>query len=49
VQRELRALDRGGVYEWIPREKPDNVICLMFENFSSLSLFVKGVLHHKKI
>jgi hypothetical protein len=49
VQRELRALDSGGVYRRILREKPDDVVCLMFENFSSLSLFVKGVLHHKKI
>ena len=47
VQQELRALDSGGVYGQISREKPDDVVCLMFENFLSLSLFVKGVLHHK--
>jgi hypothetical protein len=49
VQQELRALDSGGVYGRISREKPDDVVRLMYENFSSLSLFVKGVLHHKKI
>ncbi len=49
VQQELRTQNNGGVYGRISREKPDNVVCLMYENFSSLSLFVKGVLHHKKI
>ena len=49
VHQELRAQNNGGVYGRISREKPDDVVCLMYENFSSLSLFVKGVLHHKKI
>ncbi len=49
VRRELCVSERGGIYEWISKEKPNDVVRVMFENFSSLGLFVEGVLRHKKI
>ena len=31
-----------GKYKQLEKVKPDNTICIMFENFSSLCLFVLG-------
>jgi hypothetical protein len=49
VCRECKAMEASGVYGWIESDKPDNVIRVMYENFSSLSLFAKGNTRHKKI
>ncbi len=38
-----------GPYGCISTFKPDNTIQIMYENFSSLSLFALGLMHHKKI
>ena len=39
----------GGKYGFIPKEKQNDSIRFMYENFSSLSLFADGLLKHKKI
>jgi hypothetical protein len=39
----------NGLYAKISCKKPDDTIHIMFENFSSLSLFTTGHLQHKKI
>jgi hypothetical protein len=49
VHREYKAMEASGVYGWIKSDKPDNVIRVMYETFSSLSLFVEGNARHKKI
>jgi hypothetical protein len=49
VRQEYKAMEASGVYGRIESDKPDNVIRLMYENFSSLSLFAKGNTRHKKI
>jgi hypothetical protein len=49
VQREYVAIEKERLYGGILKEKPDNVVWVMFENFSSLGLFVEGILRHKKI
>jgi hypothetical protein len=42
VRQEYKAMEASGVYGWIESDKPDNVIRVMYENLSSLSLFAKG-------
>ena len=49
MHKEFSALEGGGVYRRISKEKPNDVVRVMFENFSSLGLFVEGALRHKKI
>ncbi len=49
VRREYAAMEANGLYGKIFCEKPDATICIMFENFSSQSLFITGHLQHKKI
>jgi hypothetical protein len=49
VQWERIARESNGQYGHIFTSKPDNVICFMYENFSSLSLFAMSPMHHKKI
>ena len=49
VRREYANTESKGVYGNIPRIKPDNSIRLMYENFSSLSVFSTGAMRHKKI
>ena len=49
VHQEHTELENRGVYGPIPRDKPDDVDRLMYENFSSLGMFVGGTLCHKKV
>jgi hypothetical protein len=49
VRREYAAMEANGLYGKISCEKSDDTIRIMFENFSSLSLFSTGHLQHKKI
>ncbi len=49
VRREYAAMEANGLYGKISCKKPDDTIRIMFENFSSLSLFTTGHLQHKKI
>jgi hypothetical protein len=42
-------MESKGAYRNIPVIKPDDSIRLMYENFSSLSVFSVGTMHHKKI
>jgi hypothetical protein len=49
VLREYTAGKTNGQYGHISAFKPDDLICIMHKNFSSLSLFSTGLMHHKKI
>jgi hypothetical protein len=49
VSHELSTLTANGSYGCLSKDKPDNVVRLMYENFSSLSLFVEGPKKHVKI
>jgi hypothetical protein len=49
VRREYVAMEANGLYGRISCDKPDDTVRIMFENFSSLSLFTTGPLRHKKI
>jgi hypothetical protein len=49
VSHELSTLTANGSYGCLSEDKPDNVVCLMYENFLSLSLFVEGPKKHVKI
>ncbi len=42
-------MEGEGIYGRIHNKKPDNVVRIMFENFSSLGLFVEGPAWHKKV
>ncbi len=42
-------MEERGIYEQVNCVKPDNVVWVMYENFSSLSLFAVGNMRHKKI
>jgi hypothetical protein len=48
VRQEYSLMESNGVYGNIPVIKPDDSIWLMYENFSSLSVFSVGSMHHKK-
>jgi hypothetical protein len=43
------ALKTNGGYGRIAREKPDDVVWVMYKNFSSLGLFMGGPLQHRKV
>ena len=49
VRTEYENLVGSGVYGKMPHHKPDDVIRVMYENYSSLSLFSQGDTRHKKI
>jgi len=49
VRREYAAEESKDKYGNIPHDKPDDSIRLIYEHFSSLSLFLVGPMHHKKI
>jgi hypothetical protein len=49
VHNEYATMRTGQKYGQLPKEKPNNVIRFMYENFSSLSLFTKGPKKHVKI
>ena len=49
VFHELSTLTANGSYGCLSKDKPDNVVRLMYKNFSSLSLFVEGPKKHVKI
>jgi hypothetical protein len=42
-------METKGLYGNIPLIKPDDSVRIMYENFSSLSMFSVGSMHHKKI
>jgi hypothetical protein len=42
-------MEANGIYGQISCGKPDNVVRVMYENFLSLGLLVKGGMCHKKI
>jgi hypothetical protein len=49
VRWKYKVMEASGVYGRIESDKPNNVIRLMYEKFSSLSLFAEGNTRHKKI
>jgi hypothetical protein len=49
VQQEYSLMESRGVYGNIPAIKPDDSIRVMYEIFSSLSVFSVGPMRHKKI
>jgi hypothetical protein len=49
VQREYSNMESKGAYGNIPIIKPDDSIRLLYESFSSLSMFSIGAMCHKKI
>ncbi len=42
VYQEYARIVANGTYGHLLTNKPDNVIWMMYENFSSLSLFING-------
>ncbi len=49
VWQEYTSSEAKGAYWWILSDKPDNVVCMMYEKFSSLSIFANGSQKHEKI
>jgi hypothetical protein len=49
VHNEYATMRTSQKYGLLPKEKPNNVIRFMYENFSSFSLFTKGPKKHVKI
>ena len=49
VSKEHTELVNRGEYGPVPRDKLNDVVCLIYENFSSLCMFAEGALCHKKI
>jgi hypothetical protein len=49
IQREYTARESDRPHGHISTCEPDDVIRKIFKNFSSLSLFAMGPMHHKKI
>ena len=47
VQEQVADFCKSGTYGSIPREKPDDIIRVYFENFNSLSVFRTGK-HRRK-
>ena len=47
VSKEHTELANRGVYGRVPRAKPDNVVQLIYENFSSLCMFAESALCHR--
>ncbi len=49
VHRDYTAMEATGVYGRVSCAKPDDVVRIMNENFSSLSIFTLSPAHHKKV
>ncbi len=49
VWQEYASSEAKGAYGGILSDKPDNVVRMMYKNFSSLSIFADGPQNHKKI
>jgi hypothetical protein len=49
VHREHTEMEATGVYGQVSCDKPDDVVQIMYENFSSLSIFTIGLACHKKV
>jgi hypothetical protein len=49
VHHEYAVREATGVYGQVSCDKPDDVVQLMYENFSSLSIFTLGRARHKKV
>jgi hypothetical protein len=49
VFHKYAALETNGGYRWIAREKPDNVIQVMYKKISSLGLFMESPSQHRKV
>ncbi len=49
VCQEHLAMTTKGAYIFLSCDKPDNVVCMMYKNFSSLSLFAEGPKKQVKI
>jgi hypothetical protein len=49
VQRDYATTEGSGVYGGILRDKLNNVVWLMYANFSSLGMFALGPSCHKKV
>ena len=49
VRQELSGLEDGGRYGYVPPEKPDDTVRVLYENLSSLALFTEGPLRHRKV
>ena len=49
VHRECAAKEATGVYGQVSCDKPDDVVRIMYENFSSLSIFTLSPVRHKKV
>ena len=49
VSTEQASLENGGSHGRVSRVKPDDVVRIMYENFSSLGVFGEGPTKHRKI
>ncbi len=49
IHREYAAMEATGVYSRVSCDKPDNVVQIMYENFSSLIIFTLSPARHKKV
>jgi hypothetical protein len=49
IYQEHLAMTTKGAYGFLSCDKPDDVVCMMYENFSSLLLFVEGPKNYVKI
>ena len=49
VQEQVDAFWKDGQYGYVPREKPNNTIRLLYENFNSLGVFATGKARRRKV
>jgi hypothetical protein len=49
VFHKYAALETNGGYGWKARDKPDDVVRVMYKNLSSLSLFTESPLQHRRV
>ncbi len=49
VRQDYAAAEANGMYGQLPKDKLDNIVRVMYENFSSLCVFMEGVARHRKI
>jgi hypothetical protein len=49
VHCKYATMEATGVYGRVSCDKPDDVVRIMYENFSSLSIFTPGPAHNKKV
>ncbi len=49
VLQEYALGEKAGKYGWRERNRPDDVVQVMYKNFSSLGLFVERPARHKKV